>query len=307
MKLSSLNPVLSGFLTALFLGGILTGCKSGADKSSESEVLVDMTEVNQDLFEDISEAKKIFYSLPSPLETALLIKSAGASYDASLLNPVENASNYSTKKSQAVNLGIYTCNLSFASLYDQTQASINYMNAAKRMADGLGILDAIDNATIERLEEHVNNRDVIMDIISETFMNSSSFLAENDRPAIAAMVLVGGWVEGLYIATELVNRSEFEGNKLVDRIVDQKLSLDIVIKLLDENKSDPDAAAILAEITELKAIFDKIKVTTSEIKPVYDEETDVTTLKSVTQSTLTPEIFAELSEKVKAIRTEFVL
>ncbi len=307
MKLVPMNPAPIKYLLMMCIAGYLVGCKSGRDKGPETEVSVDMTEVNQDIFEDIGDAKKIFYSLPSPLETALLIKSAGATYDASLLNPVENASNYNTKRSQALNLGIYTCDLSFASLYDQTQASINYMNAAKRMADGLGILDAIDNSTIERLEENVNNRDVIMDIISETFMNSSSFLAENDRPAIAAMVLVGGWMEGLYIATELVNRSQFEGNKLVDRIVDQKLSLDIVVKLLDENKSDADAAAILQEINELKAIFDKITITTSEIKPEYDEETNVTTLKSVTQSSLTPEIFKELSEKVKAIRTEFVL
>ncbi|HDR88563.1 MAG TPA: hypothetical protein ENN63_02905 [Bacteroidetes bacterium] len=307
MKLLSLKPAIFKYLPAILFAGYLVGCKSGGNKTPETEVTVDMTEVNQDIFEDISEAKKIFYSLPSPLETALLIKSAGATYDAALLNPVENAPNYNTKKSQAVNLGIYTCNLSFASLYDQTQASINYMNAAKRMADGLGILDAIDNTTIERLEENVNNRDEIMDIISETFMNSSSFLAENDRPAIAAMVLVGGWIEGLYIATELVNRSEFEGNKLVDRIVDQKLSLDIVIKLLEENKQDADVASILEDIYELKEIFDKIKVTTSEIQPEYDEESNVTTLKSVTQSSLSPEIFAELSDKVKAIRTEFVL
>ena len=48
--------------------------------------------------------------------------------------------NYVTNKSMALNLGIYTCDLSFASLYEQTQLIIDYMNAAKKMADGLGIL-----------------------------------------------------------------------------------------------------------------------------------------------------------------------
>ena len=294
-------------LAILFSAFFIASCGSGGDKQRETEITVDMTEIDQELFEDIDEAKKIFYSLPSPLETAMLIRSAGAQYDAELLNSVDNAQNYTTNKSMALNLGIYTCDLSFASLYDQTQASISYMGAAKKMADGLGILDAIDEKTIEDLEENINNRERIMDIVSETFLNSSAFLKENDRAALSAIVLVGGWMEGLYIATELVNRGTFEDNKLVNRIVDQKLSLEIVMKLLEENQSNPDVAGLIEEINELKAIFDQIKIETSVIEPVHDQETNVTTLKSKSQSNLTPELFIELSEKVRSLRNTFVL
>jgi len=295
------------FLAILFSAFFIASCGSGGDKQRESEITLDMTEIDQELFEDIDEAKKIFYSLPSPLETAMLIRSAGAQYDAELLNPVDNARNYTTNKSMALNLGIYTCDLSFASLYDQTQASISYMGAAKKMADGLGILDAIDEKTIEDLEENINNRERIMDIVSETFLNSSAFLKENDRAALSAIVLVGGWMEGLYIATELVNRGTFEDNKLVIRIVDQKLSLEIVMKLLEENQSNPDVAGLIEEINELKAIFDQIKIETSAIEPIHDQETNVTTLKSKSQSNLTHELFIELSEKVRSLRNTFVL
>jgi len=294
-------------LAILFSAFFIASCGSGGDKQRETEITVDMTEIDQELFEDIDEAKKIFYSLPSPLETAMLIRSAGAQYDAELLNSVDNTQNYTTNKSRALNLGIYTCDLSFASLYDQTQASISYMGAAKKMADGLGILDAIDEKTIENLEENINNREKIMDIVSETFLNSSAFLKENDRAALSAIVLVGGWMEGLYIATELVNRGTFEDNKLVIRIVDQKLSLEIVMKLLEQNQSNPDVAGLIEEINKLKAIFDQIKIETSTIEPVHDQETNVTTLKSKSQSNLTHELFIELSEKVRSLRNTFVL
>ena len=143
----------------------------------------------------------------------MLIKSAGARFEESLLNPVSSVNNYVTNKSMALNLGIYTCDLSFASLYEQTQLIVNYMNAAKKMADGLGILKAIEQSQIDRLEENINNSEVIMEIVSETFMNSNSYLEENGQPAIAAMVLVGGWVEGLYISTQLVDMKDFNGNK----------------------------------------------------------------------------------------------
>jgi hypothetical protein len=146
-----------------------------------------------------------------------------------------------------------------------------------------------------------------MDIVSETFLNSSAFLKENDRAALSAIVLVGGWIEGLYIATELVNRGTFEDNKLVIRIVDQKLSLEIVMKLLEENQSNPDVAGLIEEINGLKAIFDQIKIETSAIEPVHDPETNVTTLKSKSQSNLTQELFIKLSEEITSLRNTFVL
>jgi hypothetical protein len=281
-----------------------TGCKSCSKDSANQEVNV---EVDNEVMNDINQAKKIFYSLPSPLETAMLIKTAGATYNEKLLNPTSNASGYTTNRSMALNLGIYTTDLSFASLFDQTQTSIIYMQTAKKMADGLGILDAIDNKTIQKLEDNINNRDVIMDIISETFMASSSFLKENDRTAVAAIVLVGGWIEGLYIATQLVPPGNIKNNKLVERIVDQKLSFDIVLKLLAENKENPDVANLIVEMNDLKKIFDKIDIKSSKIQAVTDEKTNVTTLKSQSKITVSNETFVELTEKIKTIRSNFVL
>ncbi|NJK94535.1 MAG: hypothetical protein HC905_06055 [Bacteroidales bacterium] len=85
--------------------------------------------------------------MPSPLESASLIKSSGAVFDEKLLNDVASTSKYTTNKSLALNLGIYTTDLSYASMFDQTQITITYMDAAKKMADGLGILEAIDKST----------------------------------------------------------------------------------------------------------------------------------------------------------------
>jgi len=286
---------------------MMTGCRSEGSKNAGNEQnTVDLT-AGDEIFEDLNEAKKVFYSLPSPLETAVLLKSAGAKYNESLLNPLSNANNYTTNKQMALNLGIFSTDLSFASLFDQTQTSINYMQAAKKMADGLGILDAIDQTTIDRLEENVNNRDELMNIISETLMSSNSFLLENERKAVASIVLVGGWVEGLYIATQLVGNSPVKGNKLVERIVEQKFSLEIVLRLLEENKENPDVESILEQMNDLKKTFDKITIKTSAITPVEDPKTNVTLLKSKSEIQITQEIFNELREKAKSIRTNFTL
>jgi hypothetical protein len=310
MDIKFLNDRMLFVLTIVFSVTLLMGCSSGKDKQSDSEtvVTVDSLEIDQQLIQDVKAVKEIFYSLPSPLETAMILKQAGAKYNEELMNPTENVANYVTNKSMALNLGIYTTDLSYASLFDQTQATINYMNAAKKMAEGLGILNAIDEEIIERLEANINNRDVIMDIISETIMNSSSFFEENDRQAMSTIVLVGGWIEGLYIATNLVGRdADLNNNELVNRIVDQKLTLNTVVSLLQENMDNDDVATVMTNVNELKTIFDKIEITTSKIEPVTDEETNVTTLKSKTSVSMSPKTYKELKEKVKVIRNNFTL
>lgn len=289
---------------ALLCVFFLTGCKSGGEKQKKIEPVAqkDMARVQQ----DIKQAEKIFNALPTPLESAMLIKSAGAPFDSKYLNPIENTRLYASTKSMALNLGIYTCDLSFASLYDQTQLIIDYMNAAKRMADGLGILDAINQETISNLEENINNKEVIMEIISETFLNSNSYLADNDQSSIAAIVLVGGWIEGLYISTQLVDLKEFNGNKLVATIIDQKLSIDILINLLDSNKGNPAVDEIISQMAKLKAVFDKINIKTTPIKTEIDQTTNVTYLKSQVTTDMSVETFKELTAVVKEIRDSFV-
>lgn len=312
MQSNHIHLVIFKYVTIFSVMVLFTLCSSDRRKKENKELNLEDFITKDDIFNDIDEAKKIFYSLPSPLETAMLIKSAGADYDEELLNSLENVDNYSTNMSMALNLGIYTTDLSFASLFDQTQTSIKYMEAAKKMAEGLDITDAINNETIKNLEENLNNRDIIMDIISETFLNSSSYLKENDRQSVAAIVLVGGWLEGLYIATQLVDEGVTGKNKLVDRISEQKLSFNLVQRMLEDNRineageEDNDIVDLMVKLQELKTVFDKVKVETTEIKIEPNNETNVTTLKSQTKISITPEAFQELKESVKKLRTNFI-
>lgn len=295
------------FIPTLVLGLVVTGCNTNPRTGSEGSDEFDATgTLDPETQEQLNTAKRIFYSLPSPLETAMLIKNAGAEYDEMLMNPTDNTGRYITSKSKALNLGIYSTDLSYASLFDQTQATLNYIDAAKQMADGLNILNAIDEATVQRLEEHINNRDVIIDIISETLMNSSSYLKENGLEATASVVLVGGWVEGLYIATHLVNDEYLIGNKLVERIADQKLSLDIMINLLEQTSESDDAMEVLADVHDLKAIFDKISIEQGEVTVVEDPDSEVTTLKSESTIDVPRDVFRELRSKVKEIRNSYI-
>jgi len=292
-------------MVLILVACLFAGCKGGK-KAPQEDLEVEIKD-NAEILQDIKQAERIFQALPSPLESAMLIKSAGARFEEKLLNPVSNVKNYVTNKAMALNLGVYTCDLSFASLYEQTQLLIDYMNAAKKMADGLGILKAIEQEDIDKLEENINNSEVIMDIVSQTFMNSNSYLEDNGQPATAAMVLVGGWIEGLFISTQLVDMNDFNGNKLVGRIIDQKLSIDILLNLLNSSKGNPAVDALMVQVGKLKTVFDKIKIDTTPVRPEYDQTSKTTVLKSEIKTDMTKEVFLELSKTVMEIRNSFVI
>lgn len=304
------NQLLSGkfyLLVFVSLSLLLVSCNQGTKNAGEGTGDFEASgNLDAETQEQLNTAKRIFYSLPSPLETAMLIKNAGAIYNEELLNPTDNTSLYITSKSKALNLGIYSTDLSYASLFDQTQATLDYIGAAKEMADGLNIMDAIDETTITTLEENINNREMIIDIISETLMNSSSFLKENGLEATASVVLVGGWMEGLYISTNLVDDTKLKGNKLVERIVDQKLSLDIMVNLLMQSPEDEDAMAVLDDVKALKIIFDKITIEQGEVTAIEDPDTNVTTLKSDSSIKIPRDVFQELKAKVAEIRSSYI-
>jgi len=300
------------YLPAAYLAVTLifsfTSCVSDSSQKKEKSVEAAAGQkVNEKAMEDFNKSKLIFYSLPSPLETAMLIKRAGATYDEDLLNPLNNIDKYNTNIKKALNLGIYSADLSYSSLFDQTQSSVKYMANAKKLADGLGILNAIDENTIKKLENNMNNRDVVLDIISETFMNSNAYLSEENRPVMAVSVLIGGWIEGLYIATKLTNGSLTNNKKLIERIVYQKLSLYTVLNLLESFKGNQDADYLRKRMDDLKVIFDQVKIkNTSKVEASTDKKNKVTTIKAESEVDISPEVFDKLLKKVEEIRTEFI-
>lgn len=295
---------LKNIFTVAVLGTALffTSCGNGGQNVIEDEIDDSINE-EELVVNNLDKAKQVFYSLPSPIETAMLMKRAGAKYNEDFLNSTDNIANYTTQKSMALNLGIYSADLSFASMFDQSPASIKYLAATKKLADGLGILNAVEQSTVKRMETNVNNRDSLMEIISETLMNSNSFLKENDKAEVAALILTGGWIEGLYIATKIA-KSTSANKELVNRIIDQRLSLKTLNSLLQEYKDDETISSVYTDLQRISILYDKVEVTTSKIETEV-KEGQSTTLKSSTKISITDDVFNDICTTVDEIRNNY--
>ncbi|MBK7713296.1 MAG: hypothetical protein IPJ37_21945 [Bacteroidales bacterium] len=64
-------------LGVLLLTSMLTCCKSGGSQAPAEGDAVEVPTVNPAVYDDMKKAEKIFNALPSPLESAMLVKSTG--------------------------------------------------------------------------------------------------------------------------------------------------------------------------------------------------------------------------------------
>ena len=216
-------------------------------------------------------AQKVFAAIPTPLETADLLKKSGAKYNLNYLNSVDNVSKYSTAKSKALNLGVYGADLSFISMFDQTQESLLYLSCTNKLATGLGITNAFNDATSERIEANMGNKDSLLAIISESYNNAQSYLASNGQKGVSALMVAGGWIEGLSIALQVASATNNQA--IMNKIADQKTPLNNMIALLEINKADyPGINEYLPNIKELQKIYESIPLSTDKIVAALSKE-----------------------------------
>jgi hypothetical protein len=206
-----------------------------------------------------------------------------------------------------MNLGVYGADLSYTSTFDQTQESMVYMGVCKKLADGLGITGAINENTVKRMEKNLNNKDSLLKIISDTYLETDIYLKNNDRAGVSALVVAGGWIEGLFISVNIAAQNA-SNKMIVKRIAEQKLILENLIGLLESNQANDNAPEMMTELKALKGIYDNVKLT--DVPAATEVKTDKTAQKTVIGSSgelnLTPEQLAEITKKVTTIRTMII-
>jgi hypothetical protein len=278
---------------------------SCGNSSSDSEIAAaDSTASVNEAGKD-AKAQNVFYSIPSPIETTSLLKGAGAKYNAKYLNPIENVSKYSTAASRALNLGIYGSDLSFTSIFDQTQESMLYLRCTNKLASSLGISGAFDESTTTRIEANLENRDSLLTIISDSYWNADTYLKDNGQPGVSALIIAGGWLEGLYIATQIANATN--NADIATRIGEQKLSLDNLVALLDSYKTtNAGVNDMLVQLQELKKIYDGIQVKSAETVASTDKKEGTTTIDNGSSFKLSPEQLKAITDKTTQIRNKII-
>lgn len=297
-KMRLRNTIIIGMM-AIALALLISGCESENTGSigevSKSALNEEQTKNN------VEKVKKIFYSIPSTIEMATIIQESGASYNGEILNDINNVSNYTSSKSKAINLGIYGADLSYTSVFNRNQESVFYLSCSKQLAEQLDISNALSDDLLDRIQEQVEDREALTDIVTETYWSLDSYLKDNDRTELSAMMVAGGWLEGLYLSTQIFKEGKANEN-LTQRIIDQRLALDHLIKLVESHKT---MASLVDINTDLKSIQDLYLQASASESAAPTKREGVTVIGGKKYSMTTAQL-TELAELVENIRTKYV-
>jgi hypothetical protein len=255
MKIKIFKLVTIGFISILF------GCKSSSDNRKpvgfDSISLTPAQKVISS-FDTIGEGLPIFYNMYLSVELSSLFQSAGAVFKSDLLNSSDHISSYLTSSQQAINLGVYAVDLSYARVFDQVEVAGRYFSAMQQISRELGIPDDYFKNTAERFERNIAEKDSLIKIANEVYVTTDNFLKANERYNTAALIIMGGWTEAVYIATDVAIESR--DPEIIEKLADQKYSLNNLMIMLSEHKNNEVIGGYILELSKVRKGFDALNI-----------------------------------------------
>lgn len=243
------------------------------------------------------------FSVPSPIQTALLIQKSGITYDKTILSMHNKVNTYSTDFTRALNLGIYGADLGYVSLYSQTQDALGYLASIKQLTDKLGISAAFDGPTMDRIKNNITNKDSMMVLVGIAYRGSDAYLKDNQRTDISSLILTGGWIESMHFS--LTAYKSKPTDQIRFRIAEQKQALNSIIKIL-RNYSSPEVSDLNTSLADLSKVYDGIQFKYNFVEPVTDTTKKITYINSTTEVIVTDDQLNQIAEKLKQIRNKIV-
>lgn len=274
--------------------GFLAGCGSEENKPEVAEEVLDPKSSLNTSFDG-----KIF-SIPSPMQTAMLLQEVNAPFNEAYLNSLDNAENYSTEMKRALNLGVYGTDIGYLAIYKQNNLSLKYLAVIEKLTAKLGLEGAFDKDFMSRFEKNSTNQDSMMVIVSDAFKKSDNFLKTNDRKAVSALILVGGWIESLYLACEINHESD--NHKIVERIGEQRETLATIIEILEKYNKKGSNDELISDMNELNTYFAKIILEYEFVQPKTDASKKLTTLRHKTNVKMDTNVLNLITDKIRSIR-----
>ncbi len=219
------------------------------------------------MYDTTGEGLPIFYNMYLSVELSSLFESSGAVFNQDLLNSPDRLDAYITSSDKALNLGVYAVDLSYARVFEQLQIASRYFTAMQRLAEELGIPAGYFENTANRFERNIDDRDSLIKIANEVYMVTDNYLKVNERHGSAAQIIVGGWVEAIYIALDIAEKtSDIE---IIERLAEQRYSLENLLDMLENYKDDVVVAEYIDKLSALQPVFNSFIV---KIQENYDPE-----------------------------------
>jgi len=239
------------FFTLLSSSFLWFACESNNEKVTSEEEVVEEVEV-------ATEEESMSYLLPSPLQIAEIFKNSGLTYIGDLTNSTDLAASYNTKYSQKLNFGVYSADMAYCIINNQTQSAINYLSTLRGLSEKMWMTDVFNTMGLsKRLENNVGEQDSLTTIMADLQIRLDNYLDENGMGYTGPVIFAGAWIETMYLGAK-VNQAN-SNEKLIYRLTEQSVVLENLLKALEQINEDNDFDELIADLKVINENFDVLE------------------------------------------------
>lgn len=286
-------------LFALIL--ILAAC--GNRNREDLSVTIDETALD-DLLVSQEAMEEVIQNIASPIEVASLLNDLQVPFSISYLANPDKMSNYSTNFEMAYHLGALSSDLGYLNMYNKTGTAINYLTTINKLTEALEVGQFFDFIKMKRLATTENNLDSLLFTSINSFNRMDSYLRQTDRSSLSTLMVAGVWIEGLYLATQVYDKSKIEEVRNV--IGEQKQILNDLIIILNRYREQEGFGQLIEDYKSIKKHYDDVRITYEIGEPETVEIDGMVMVVQAESSTvnMSDKTLSNIIDATKAVRNK---
>jgi len=284
-------------------------CRNSSSKNNEfvfpeadSVPISEAEKLSPEAIEDISK------NISSPVEIANLLQMLEIPFSQNYLATSIDANKQSTSFDKALKLGILGADLGYLNMYEKTGSSLEVLSSIRKLAEDIKVGQFFDFETIKKLSQNRSNLDSLLFLSIDSYSRIDSYLRENDRGQLSALMIIGVWIEGQYLATQVVK--QYPDSMLRDRIGEQKIILnDLLLLISPYCNRDNEFTALCEDLQGIKNKYREVKITYTQGDPVSKEKNGGLVVEQTETSVIemSKEQLDVIIELIKDIRNRLIL
>jgi len=297
------SPACSLLILSLFL---ITSCREKAPEKDSftpgfSTYRADTASTT------VPESKmETYYGLLTPVEICVIFNRLGVPFNKAALNPTSNCDLYLSNSKAAINTGIYGVDFGYLKLFGIGQEVIDYMVTIKEISNKLGIPSHLLTEPVRRVQNDMSDPDTITALMQKAYTDIEDHLRESGRESTAGLIVMGGWVEAMYIATHLVYNPANPDPEVVQKIAEQKYTLTSLLSFMKNYYDDPVVVYYTKKLKYLKNYFDSFEIYFEKGDLEIDPARHVLRSSGAKEMTVTVETLNLIRDYVAKLRAEMV-
>jgi hypothetical protein len=209
---------------------------------------------------DTTKIREIYYGLLTPVEVCNIFERLGIRYNDTIILPTENRDLYMSSYKAAMNLGVYGVDMGYIKLFGVNRQTMSYFNTLQTLSRRLNMPDSFISDAIKSLDPEMSNPDSVTRLMNDAYAKIDSHLRQEGSEGTLGLMLMGGWVEAMYLATQLAYDPENPDPQVVGKIAEQKYSLLSLLSFMKNYYSDPMVVFYTKKLKYLNRWFDTFDI-----------------------------------------------